>query len=366
MAVSNKDITALFSSIRVGDTSSLKKINQKRAIPSKKPISNDSQTHVKGTSNDSQTQTFNDISDLSGLQYDLMVYLLSSLENSKSKVTCKLNSKLILVATNSTKSMVQQAINRLKNKNFLSLYKRKDGRGGWCQYKLNINILDAKNISEKLNSSAIYNSNIITIDKNKDSKGNPEAPKNIVEQPRPKMDQILETIPEPILEVQAEPESDPWYDVDMTPLESHGFKKTHIGQIKGVEGITPDDLQSAINHYAWALENDPERMQKYAPKSNPLRGLIGSLKKGFVWTEAKYVDPHEEAMDLALAAKKERLERIKAKKEEMIGVEFELWREELTDTDIATINKKMKCPKSSGRMYEAAIKAHFKEHVYKK
>ena len=282
-------------------------------------------------------------------------------------ITIPLKLQTIAIAVDTSDSMVKQAIYRLKKKVAIEIDKRKDGRGGWCTYKIQKQIvLSIQNGSQNKITSPIYNSNIITIDKNKESKESSEAQNNTIEQPQPKMEQKPKTIPEPILDVQTEPENDPWYDVDMTPLESHGFKKTHIGQIKGVEGITPDDLQSAINHYAWALENDPERMQKYAPKSNPLRGLIGSLKKGFVWTEAKYVDPHEEAMDLALAAKKERLERIKAKKEEMMGVEFELWREELSGSDIATINKKMKCPKSSGRMYEAAIKAHFKEQVYKK
>ena len=303
----------------------------------------------------------------------LSVYIYNSQSLTKENITEPLKVQEIANQISTSIGGAKDCINKLCAELILNRIQYKAGKFGWTIYSLDLTIFNqikslikADKLQELLTPTfPIYNSNI-TIDKNKDSKGNPEAPKNIVEQPRPKMDQILETIPEPISEAQPEPISDPWYDVDMTPLESHGFKKTHIGQIKGVEGITPDDLQSAINHYAWALENDPERMQKYAPKSNPLRGLIGSLKKGFVWTEAKYIDPHEEAMDLALAAKKERLERIKAKKEEMIGVEFELWREELTDTDIATINKKMKCPKSSGRMYEAAIKAHFKEHVYKK
>ena len=300
-----------------------------------------------------------------GRQKDLIEFLFSTCI-SKSRITKKITIQDIQNAIGTSFGTIKQAIYRVKLKGGVSIHERKNGRGGWCIYEIDKDLFLDIDKSLKKEKTSIYNSNTITIDKNKESKESSKAQNSTIEQPQPKIEQKPESIPEPILEVQDEPENDPWYDVDMTPLESHGFKKTHIGQIKGVEGITPDDLQSAINHYAWALENDPERMQKYAPKSNPLRGLIGSLKKGFVWTEAKYVDPHEEAMDLALAAKKERLERIKAKKEELIGIEFELWREELSDSDIVTINKKMKCPKSSGRMYDAAIKAHFKEHVYKK
>merc|ERR1712038_773264 len=117
-----------------------------------------------------------------------------------------------------------------------------------------------------------------------------------------------------------------------------GFKKSHIKQIINTQTtLTSQEVQDSIEHYAWALENRREEMKGYAPINNPLRGLMGVLKKGNPWVEGSYKSPEELALDLQIEAERAQLERQKSKKEELFKINFEMWYNNLSKTDIAKI-----------------------------
>ena len=113
-------------------------------------------------------------------------------------------------------------------------------------------------------------------------------------------------------------------------------------------------------------------MKGYAPVSNPLRGLMGVLKKGNAWVEGSYKSPEELALELQIKNKRMQLERQQAKKDELFNIEFEVWYTQLTQEDIkkieatnqfkslpiATFKKKM-----SSEIYRNMMRKHYHDKV---
>ena len=161
-------------------------------------------------------------------------------------------------------------------------------------------------------------------------------------------------------------ESSNWDEVDFSELETFGFKKSHLLQIKKLESVTPEIVQDSINHYAWALHNRADEMVRYAPKNNRFKGLFGVLRKGSVWVEDGYIDPIDEAINKSLEAKKKQLEKIKKHKEEQLNLDFEIWKESLSEEEWQAVKEKIKKETSgrdSGGMFDAALKKHFKTNI---
>ncbi|WP_203384419.1 hypothetical protein [Cysteiniphilum marinum] len=376
--------------------------------------SNGSQTVVNETSNGSQTvvnETSNDnknleINQFSGLQKNILNYLFENIENLQSRVTKELTIEHIVSGVNATRNMAKQAIYRCKQKNVISVKDRKDGRGGWCKYQLSKSIFVSIQNNQNGNKKPIYNSNTTnTINKysNDTKEQKTTTPQNdqLIELIKQQNDKIAElqkqflqqapqvqpetktvTVTELTENNTLESDNEDWADLDFSSLAEFGFTKRHVTQIKNFNKsldadnqLTIDSVQESIEHYAWALQNRLDEMVSYAPANNRLRGLIGVLKKGGNWTEANYKSPEDLAFEASLIAKKERLEKIKAQKEEVLNLEFELWRESLTATEIMDIEEngelQGKMPpsafknKGDNKHYVAALRTYFKQNIYK-
>ena len=173
-----------------------------------------------------------------------------------------------------------------------------------------------------------------------------------------------------------------WLDLDYSSLTEFGFKKSHVNQIKKFNAkldansqLTVDSVQDSIEHYAWALRNKLSEMENYAPSTNRLRGLLGVLKRGGEWVEPNYKSPEDLAYEASLKAKKERLEKIKAQKDELFMLEFEMWRDGLSDEQLAEVEEKGKLKaamppsafknKGDNTYYVNALKSYYKKNEYK-
>ncbi|GGG04966.1 hypothetical protein [Cysteiniphilum litorale] len=352
---------------------------------------------------------------LIGIQKDIINTLYQS---SYSKITSKIN--LIEVSSSVQKSIniIKQSISRLRAKNVIDIYDRKDGRGGWCVYIFDDdfyldmikNLKKEKTVNNNPNINPIYNSNTTnTINKysNDTKEQKPTTPQNdqLIDLIKKQNDQFQQQIAElqkqflqqaPQVQPETktvtvtdsaetnvvESDNDNWTDLDFSSLTEFGFTKRHVTQIKNFNKsldadnqLTVNSVQESIEHYAWALQNRLDEMVSYAPANNRLRGLIGVLKKGGNWTEANYKSPEDLAFEASLIAKKERLEKIKAQKEEVLNLEFELWRESLTATELTDIEEngelQGKMPpsafknKGDNKHYVGALKSYFKNNVYK-
>jgi predicted DNA-binding transcriptional regulator len=146
-----------------------------------------------------------------------------------------------------------------------------------------------------------------------------------------------------------------WESIDVTPLKSIGFTKKYLLQLKNVS--TPQLVQESIVHFAFALENNPT-VKKY---NNPIGAFMKVMKRGEVWIEPNYESPKDKALRELLERKKAQ----KAKKEKMINelldVEFEDWKKNLTEADVKAI-----VPENMFRLQAAktsALMEHFKNEI---
>uniref|UniRef100_UPI003F83C227 hypothetical protein n=1 Tax=unclassified Cysteiniphilum TaxID=2610889 RepID=UPI003F83C227 len=342
------------------------------------------------------------ISELSGIQFDVMMFLHESIIDDKLRITDKVTLSLISSSVGKDTNILKNAISRLKNeKSCISIFKHKSGRGGWSQYQIDKTMYDS--ISTK--KPPIYNSNTInTINKysNDTKEQKTTTPQNdqLIELIKQQNDKIAElqkqflqqtpqvqpetktvTVTEATETTTSESDNDNWTDLDFSSLTEFGFNKRHVTQIKNFNKsldvdnqLTVDSVQESIEHYAWALQNRLDEMASYAPANNRLRGLIGVLKKGGNWTEANYKSPEDLAFEASLKAKEERLLKLKEQKERVFNLEFELWCESLTATELTDIEEKGelqgKMPpsafknKGDNKHYVAALKTYFKNNVY--
>ena len=331
-----------------------------------KEISNGNQTVNKEISNgDQNSSEMVYIDDFTGLQKELLLYLRNKIINVQNKVTSVTTINDIIQSIGGDSGLIKQAIYRCKSKNVLSIEKRKDGRGGWCQYRLAKRLnFDSKigdqTVINRQNKSPLYNNNDYYY---KNKGGDQNIPNSVLPKVSLEDDSNNQQIESPDNSEMIQ--TDPWLQIDYSELEPY-FKKINITQLRKVEDLTPEIVQVSINHFAWMRENDPERKSKFSPESNPIRGLIGSLKKGNPWVEPGYIDPKVKAFDDLNAFKRKRLEEIRKRKEEAFNLDFEIWLEETDRKIIAEIESKqgVKGKTLNDSRYRGMMKDYFKNHHY--
>ncbi|MCF6777523.1 apolipoprotein A1/A4/E family protein [Thiotrichales bacterium 19X7-9] len=309
------------------------------------------------------------IDSLGGKQLLIIQYIVLNLDTHKSYETTNLKSTDICRFASISKDSFKTHIRRLIKKNILVRLRGKTSLHGFVKFKINKPILTKiKTILGDSNKekTSIYNSNIITTDNNSNDVLNEKdllitkMQKQIKELQQQKI--TFEEMDTNITNLEND-----FSTVDFSELSEFGFKKSHLDQIKSFGTVTPEVAQESINHYAWALHNRKEEMQKYAPEKNRFKGLFGVLRKGNAWTEDGYIDPIDEAIQKSLDAKRKKLAQVKKQKEEMFSLDFELWKESLSEDDLNKINNQIKSKtqgRKSGAMYEAALKDHFKNNFH--
>ncbi|WP_203249954.1 hypothetical protein, partial [Cysteiniphilum marinum] len=358
------------------------------------------------------------ISSFSPLVSNIIEYLYKQVDDYQKRETAEVKIYDIANSCHTSTNTAKVTIKRLTAKLIITRIDYKAGKFGWSRYKIANDIFKqlmdkfSKNAKDDLNKDnpSIYNSNTTnTINKysNDTEEQKPTTPQNdqLIDLIKKQNDQFQQQIAElqkqflqqaPQIQPETkavtvtestknntlESDNEDWADLDFSSLTEFGFTKRHVTQIKNFNKtleadnqLTVDSVQESIEHYAWALQNRLDEMVSYAPANNRLRGLIGVLKKGGNWTEANYKSPEDLAFEASLKAKEERLLKLKEQKERVFNIEFELWRESLTVTEITEIEEKGelqgKMPpsafknKGDNKMYVAALRTYFKQNIYK-
>ena len=359
-------------------------------------------------------QTVLFIESLMGNQLAVLVYITSSLDITKKPyITRAIKSSDMCESIDVSKGALKIHIKRLVAKKIIYRLQGKASRDGYMKFGIETFLLP--NIRTVLgNKSPIYNSNnkpITTIINKEDTDQNLTTDKNqssIIEQLQNQLEIQKKQIEE-LLKNQIPQKSPPtekekltshinqqldsiapsdatttlitddeqaWSNIDISPLESFGFKNGHIKQImKFNSSLTPEEVQSSIEHYGWALTNCMEDMlKKYDAKfeNNKLCLFIGTLKKGNPWIEPAYKSTEELVIEEQLNAKREVAKRRKAQQDELFNLDFEAWYNELSSEKIKMIetnntfkqlpidvfNKKMRSP-----IYMATMKNHYRDKI---
>ncbi|WP_440682948.1 hypothetical protein, partial [Cysteiniphilum halobium] len=376
---------------------------------------NNVETNVGTKSTDSGSAIVNKIyyyvQNLSGIQLKLMGYIWDIKFQENKKYYVYLNTKAAALESGIGIDKLRISLRRIESKNIIKRESGVMGRNGFSIFNIPHDVIKyyeqchLPNGGEKKDSPLIYNSNTTnTINKysgnTKEQKPTTPQKDQLIELIKQQNDKIVEfqkqflqqapqiqpetkkvTVTEATETNTLESDNDNWTDLDFSSLTQFGFTKRHVTQIKNFNKsldadnqLTVDSVQESIEHYAWALQNRLEEMASYAPDNNRLRGLIGVLKKGGNWTEANYKSPEDLAFEASLKAKEERLLKLKEQKERVFNIEFELWRESLTATELTDIEEKGelqgKMPpsafknKGDNKHYVAALKTYFKNNVY--
>lgn len=150
---------------------------------------------------------------------------------------------------------------------------------------------------------------------------------------------------------------DPWEEIDFSSLESIGFNKKHLLQIKNK--TTPEIVQESINHFAYGLSHN-KKTQGYP---NPLATFISVLKRGEFWIEHNYQSPQELAKKKLLEIKKAELERIKIIEEEIYQVAFDEWKQSLNQKEIESLAPDLR-KRGDPIPPHAKLSSYFKENIW--
>lgn len=115
-----------------------------------------------------------------------------------------------------------------------------------------------------------------------------------------------------------------WQKINIEPLSEIGFAHTHLKQL--VDKNQPELVQASINHFSYALSNNP----KFKEHPNPLNVIIGVLRKGNVWIESTYRSPQEIAQEELIRYKEIESERFKKIQEKFFDLAYIDWEKKLT------------------------------------
>ncbi|MGJ3493593.1 hypothetical protein ACR9PT_03290 [Piscirickettsia salmonis] len=252
----------------------------------------------------------------------LMVMYESAKENNRDYTTEKLTINEIASKSSVNNRSIKTTIARLKDKYYISISSRKDGRGGWVSYRLQRGVFfEIKN--SKSPGTLEENSN--TISKIEAKNG----------------DSLISNL-------------------DLAGLEDFGFKKVHFNNLTNKLSI--EEIQESINHFSWGLRFNPKN-EKY--KKDAINVLIGCLMKKSIWIEKNYKSDEEVRLDKKLAYEKEKAERIKKKEDELFNEKFKAWSNGLTDNEIKKIIPNLSTGKLAIKpMITAGLRKYYKDNLW--
>lgn len=234
------------------------------------------------------------------LQLFLFLYELMQKENDNFK-TPRVKLRDMMLHINISKDSARTALRFLLKQGFIERIEFQPGHLGWSRYRLN---------------------NRICMELEKEVAKGTISPFELNEK------KLKEKEEANFLQNDFE---DPWEKIDISPLESIGFSRKHLLQIKNK--TTPEIAQESINHFSFALKNNKKVMEY----PNPIATLISVLKRGEAWVEANYQSSQEIALLQILESKKAELERKKIIEEQLYNIAFDEWHQSLTKEEIENI-----------------------------
>lgn len=126
---------------------------------------------------------------------------------------------------------------------------------------------------------------------------------------------------------------DEWKRINYDSLKHIGFSVTQILQLYESNLTYPDVVQDSIDRFAYSLEHN-ESTKAY---SDPLKVLMGILRKGQRWNETNYIPPKELSLRQYLENKKNEKQKKDAIIKEILDIEFPEWKSKLSEDDIKEI-----------------------------
>jgi hypothetical protein len=269
----------------------------------------------------------------SQLQDIILNFIHTECVHNKSKETSALSLKYIANSLGKSYHSIKTTIKRLVAKKVILRVSYKNGRGGSTIYKISDEFY-----KDYLKNTLSYNNS---------------NNKNYYYKNSEKIEERVEVTTS--LRNQL---SNDWEEINISPLEHIGLKKTHLEKLSQIENLTPEIVQDSINQFAWGLKNNPKHYEKY---DNKIYVLIGALKKGQSWIESSYESEEEKAVKEMIRASKQKQKEKEKLIDELVDLEFSEWKSSLTREKINEISPSNM--KLSDEMTDSLLKTHFKIEV---
>ncbi len=274
-----------------------------------------------------------EVSKLYGIQKRIAHYFVNCCIARRDVTTGPVTAEVLCSVANTTKKTLKKILQRMIEKNLITRVDGKRGKGGFSVFCLDKEFIDVMRLQSDLENHHL----------------------SMVNQQYSAHQKTKKYISESILPQE-------WQDIDFTAIKEIGFGLPQLRQLYNKNITNPETVQDSINHFAFVLENKPEKLKKYDDK---LATFMSVLHKGGAWVDKDYRLPQEIAQRELIERKKAERERLKQLEEEAYKIALEEWQDTLSKDQIESIapSKKSKngfiIPPQSVR-----LSLYFKEKVW--
>jgi hypothetical protein len=230
--------------------------------------------------------------------------------------------KILMAAANTTRNGMETALKRLKKKGLLFRSDGKTGKNGQMNLLISEHIKNQAIKFMRLQTAdhELFNWSSIRVQNAFGNRVQLESHNSLYNSSSNKYKTTITELPEE------------WKKINVIPLESIGFSEQHLLDIFRTNSCDPDMVQESIYHFAFGLEQG-----KYKTYDDPLKVLIGRLRKGSPWFESNYESPKIRAMRELVERKKAEKDKVDAMIKELSDLEFPNWRKKLSENEIQQI-----------------------------
>ena len=307
-----------------------------------KVVSKESDDHLRKNENpsyDSQLLVRTDlnyheeVSKLYGIQKRIAHYLVNVCITRRDVTTGPVTAETLCEVANTTKKTLKKILQRMIEKKLIMRVYGKRGKGGFSIFSLEKYFIDVVRLQLDLE-----NNHLSAVERY----NNCQTPTTNSARP---------TLPQE------------WQDIDFNAIEKIGFGMPQIRQIFNKNVNTPDTIQDSIHHFAFVLENKPEKLKKYNDK---LATFMSVLCKGGSWVDKDYMSPQELAFQKLAEQRTARVEKIKKMEEEFLESEFKIWEADLSDEEKDKIIPEdiKNAPFARDIRKELELKNYFKRYLW--
>ncbi len=293
-----------------------------------------------------ETQLFNNLRRLCGLQKNIIIYIVSRCAYNNSLCSGPIKTSEFVEYLNTDSFTIRTAIQRVEKKGFILNKEGKKGVGGFTIFY--VSEIIKKLVSEDIKENFSVKNPLLntTNSKPKIQPTFPTSSSNILTTTKTDPPNFFET---------------PIDEADIDPLKEIGFSKNHLTQILKTGKLDFEDVKLSIQHFAFDLE---ENKKHEKIKGSPLNYFMGILLKGIPYSAPEnYENPQKKALKEFIQRKERERREIEALEEKAVDLMYDDWVKTVSEDLVAEIIPEPHYRSIGSPFREGSLKKYFKENV---
>jgi DNA-binding MarR family transcriptional regulator len=313
-------------------------------------LTTEPRTKLKQSSN--KVATNPSLEAITGLQRDALFFIYENCRYAGSKTSTPIAIKNLAEAIKCSVRTARVTIQRIEKKGYVTRLEYKDGRGGWTKYQLPNEIYSQLLFDRSSNKAAT----------NLEQSGNKVAAQPTAEVATKGLSSsssLSSSLEKELTATNLDLVGE-WRSIQ-TPnaLRSIGFGESQIRQICEAQKLTPEVVQSSLDHYAYDLS------QGKKINSSPLGYIVSILKfRGEPYISSAYLK--EEAREIAEYMAQ--VEKTRSAKEAMLQhqleTQFEEWFLKLSPTQMTEFVAPNQIATPGSQHYKRMLREYFTENIW--